>query len=73
MLEDFALLGDSVIALCWVMSEKKRRSIFHRNRTMQVRLNTDLVLLSLVSLPSKILKIEFTACHVTAVVLKTVP
>ena len=39
-LEDFSLLGDSVIALCWVTSEKKRLSLFHRNRCNQVRMNT---------------------------------
>ena len=41
-LEDYSLLGDSVIALCWVTSEKKRLSIFHRNRCNQVRMNTSM-------------------------------
>ena len=41
-LEDYSLLGDSVIALCWVSSEKKRLSLFHRNRCNQVRMNTSL-------------------------------
>ena len=42
LLEDYALLGDSVIALCLVVSEKIRLSIFHKSRTMQLQLNTDL-------------------------------
>ena len=41
-LEDYSLCGDSVIALCWITSEKKRLSLFHRNRVMQTRFNTDL-------------------------------
>ena len=41
-LEDYALCGDSVITLCWITSENKRLSLFHRNRVVQVRLNTDL-------------------------------
>ena len=41
-LDDYSLLGDSVIALCWVSSEKKRLSLFHRNRCNQVRMNTSL-------------------------------
>ena len=28
---DYILCGDSVISLCWVSSEKKSLSIFHRN------------------------------------------
>ena len=41
-LDDYSLCGDSVIALCWITSEKKRLSLFHRNRVMQTRFNTDL-------------------------------
>ena len=41
-LEDYSLFGDSVIAICWVTSEKKRLSLFHRNRVVQIRLHTDL-------------------------------
>ena len=45
-LDDWAsssiLIGDSTIALCWVSSEKKRLSLFHRNRCVQIRRGTDL-------------------------------
>ena len=41
-LEDYSLYGDSVISLCWITSENKRLSLFHRNRVVQVRMNTDL-------------------------------
>ena len=41
-LEDYSLFGVSVIAICWVTSEKKRLSLFHRNRVVQIRLHTDL-------------------------------
>ena len=41
-LEDYGLFGDSIIALCWIMSENKRLSIFHRNRVVQIRMHTDL-------------------------------
>ena len=40
--DDFGLFGDSVISICWVISEKKRLSLFHRNRCNQVRMNTPL-------------------------------
>ena len=40
--QDYMLISDSCIALCWVTSENKRLSLFHRNRTNQVRMNTDL-------------------------------
>ena len=36
------LFGDSVIALCWVISEKLRLSLFHRNRVLQVRRGMEL-------------------------------
>lgn len=35
-------ISDSTISLCWVMSNKNRLSLFHRNRTVQVRRGTDL-------------------------------
>ena len=41
-IDTFILVGDSVIALCWVSSEKKRLSLFHRNRVIQIRRGTDL-------------------------------
>ena len=31
------LIGDSTISLCWVSSDKKRLSLYHRNRTVQIR------------------------------------
>ena len=36
------LFGDSMIALCWLTSEKLKLSLFHRNRVLQVRRGTDL-------------------------------
>ena len=41
-LEDYSLISDSCIALCWATANNKRLSIWHRNRTNQVRMNTDL-------------------------------
>ena len=41
----YILIGDSVIALCWISSEKKRLSLFHRNRCVQVRRGTELDLI----------------------------
>ena len=35
------LIGDSTIALCWVTSENKKLSLFHRNRCVQIRRGTD--------------------------------
>ena len=40
--DKYSLLGDSVITICWVTSEKKRLSLFHRNRVMQIRFHTEL-------------------------------
>ena len=40
--DSFILIGDSTIALSWVSSEKKRLSLFHRNRCVQVRRGTEL-------------------------------
>ena len=39
---DYLLIGDSSFSICWVCSERKRLSLFHRNRTVQVRRGTDL-------------------------------
>ena len=38
---DYMLLSDSEIALCWVTTEHRRLSLFHRNRCNQTRMNTD--------------------------------
>ena len=38
----YILIGDSTIALCWLTSEKKRLSLFHRNRCVQIRRGTEL-------------------------------
>ena len=35
-------LSDSTISLCWTISEKKRLSIYHRNRCVQIRRSTEL-------------------------------
>ena len=40
--KDFMLVSDSIIALCWLTSENKRLSLFHRNRVNQTRQNTDI-------------------------------
>ena len=37
-----ALFGNSMIALCWLTSEKLRLLLFHRNRVLQVRRGTNL-------------------------------
>ena len=36
------LIGDSTISLCWVTSEKKRLSLYHRNRCVQIRRGVEL-------------------------------
>ena len=36
------LFSDSMIALCWLTSEKLRLQLFHRNRVLQFRRGTDL-------------------------------
>ena len=41
----YILIGDSTIALCWVSSEKLKLSLFHRNRTAQIRRGTEMVLI----------------------------
>ena len=45
----FILIGDSMIALSWVSSEKKRLSLFHRNRCVQIRRGTELEMMYHVS------------------------
>ena len=40
--EDYIICSDSIIALCWVTSEKKSLSMFHRNRVIQIRRGTEL-------------------------------
>ena len=35
--KSYIAIGDSTISLCWVISEKKRLSLYHRNRTVQIR------------------------------------
>ena len=44
-IESYIVFGDSTIALCWVTSDKKRLSLFHRNRCVQIRRGTDLDML----------------------------
>ena len=40
--EDYIVCSDSTIALCWVTAERKRLSLYHRNRTIQIRRGTEL-------------------------------
>ena len=40
--ESSIIFSDSMIALCWLTSEKLRLSLFHRNRVMQIRRGTEL-------------------------------
>ena len=40
--KSYIVIGDSSISLCWVTSEKKKLSLYHRNRCVQVRRGTDL-------------------------------
>ena len=42
MEEDYIVVNDSTISLCWTISDKKRLSLFHRNRTVQIRRAIDL-------------------------------
>jgi hypothetical protein len=44
-IESYIVFGDSTIALCWVTSDKKRLSLFHRNHCVQIRRGTDLDML----------------------------
>ena len=41
-ISDYIVLNDSMISLCWTKSDKKRLSLFHRNRTVQIRRGIDL-------------------------------
>ena len=43
--DSYIVIGDSTISLCWVTSDKKRLSLFHRNCCVQVRRGTDLDML----------------------------
>ena len=38
-LDDFFLISDSTIALCWISSTNKRLGLFQRNRVNQVKMN----------------------------------
>ena len=38
----YIVIGDSTISLCWVSSEKKRLSLYHRNRCVQIRRGVEL-------------------------------
>ena len=40
--EEYIICSDSVIALCWVSSEKKSLSMYHRNRVIQIRRSSEL-------------------------------
>ena len=39
---DYLLVSDSTISICWVTSEGKRLSLYHRNRAIQVRRGTNM-------------------------------
>ena len=41
-IDNYILIGDSKITLCWVSSENKKLSLFVRNRVIQVRRATEL-------------------------------
>ena len=40
--EEYIVCSDSTIALCWVTAERKRLSLYHRNRSIQIRRGTEL-------------------------------
>ena len=42
MVVEYSLCSDSVISICWITSENKKLSLYHRNRVVQVRFHTDL-------------------------------
>ena len=42
MVAEYSLCSDSVISICWITSENKRLSLYHRNRVVQVRFHTEL-------------------------------
>ena len=39
---EYIICSDSIIALCWVSSEKKSLSMYHRNRVIQIRRSSEL-------------------------------
>ena len=39
----FIVINDSTISLCWVKNDRKRLSIYHRNRVLQIKRGTKLV------------------------------
>ena len=41
-IEESIVVGDSMIALSWVTTENKKLSMFHRNRVIAIRRNTEL-------------------------------
>ena len=41
-IQSYIVIGDSTISLCWITSDKKRLSLFHRNRCVQIRRGSDL-------------------------------
>ena len=42
MVVEYSLCSDSVISICWITSENKKLSLYHRNRVVQVRFHTEL-------------------------------
>ena len=42
MVIDYSVFSDSAIAICWITSENKKLSLYHRNRVVQFRFHTDL-------------------------------
>ena len=42
MVVEYNLCSDSVISICWITSENKKLSLYHRNRVVQVRFHTEL-------------------------------
>ena len=42
MVVKYSLCSDSVISICWITSENKKLSLYHRNRVVQVRFHTEL-------------------------------
>ena len=40
--DSYIMVSDSTISLSWVISEKNRLSLFHRNRSVQIRRGTEL-------------------------------
>ena len=42
MVVDYNLFSDSIISLCWITSENKRLSLYHRNRVVQIRFHTEI-------------------------------